>query len=1181
MGDKYSDNLLPVNDMEFGLKILSSGIGNGALFAGLNARGLIFNLGIDNLNIYDAGLTSQEFAFASENKELIRKIDNEIINLKSTGQYDKIYYKWFGKKKQTENLVYLYWLIGIIFIITLSSVIVSYILKIKVNKAVSEISFLNKSLNMMNRKANIEIFMYDVEKGKISILRNGKYHATDIDINNINDNVHPEDKEKYLADYFSRKKIINDEVILNLRLFEPYKNKYCFYEIVLLPIFSRKEGGRPKKYLFTKRDETEQKELIESQEELITRFNIALNSGKLLRWEYDIEEQISKVIDVNNKEYSFTGHEGIDRIHSEDRETFIMFMTQLKSGNKDVASIEVKIKEMGEENFKPYEITAKIRFDEDRKPIALYGIWRDISEIDNYKAQLKEKIVQLKKANAELAVRNKDIAESEERLKVILKKLPVPIYMKDPETRKHIYLNDAAVSVFDATVDTRSKDFINAEEAIKQEEVDDYVVMTGEEYTANEKITLRNGVLMDTYVKKILIDHKGKKQILVVRMDLTEQRLAQIAKKILTTSIAALNAYSWYFDTRSNRIHYSDKYIDDKRILVDLNTFEKFIEILHPDDVENYNDFVHKLKSYDSGVEIMSFRVDMVGDGNYQWWESRAMIETITGENETYKLIYGIDINIDDQKQNEMKLRKSAELLTSLNRQNELILNNMSSALVYIDPDFNIQWSNTHQVFKDKRTNPYKVGCKCYSYFKRNEPCDNCPVAKALKQRAVVKEELVTSDNRAWDVVAMPVFSEDGSNIEGVVYKLDNITMRKKLIEDLKQAKHKSDKLNLELSSINELMFAILNQIPSCLFVKDIRNDFKYILANNSFCKYVVGKTRKEIIGYTDYEIFREKGYAEKFRTDDINTRRQSINEVYNCGEEKINLNGEERIFQVRKLAVRLSNNKEYVIGQATDITEIKEINSNLIIAKEKAEVSERLKMAFLANMSHEIRTPLNAIVGFSELIKFAETETEKEEYMKLIDDNNELLLRLISDILDISKIESGSIEIKPVTFDIVEAFNDVYMTHKSRFKNNNVEFEKICNAKKYLVTLDRNRVFQVLANYIMNAIKYTTEGKITIGMETDKSGVKIWVKDTGIGISKENQHLVFHRFEKFDEFAQGTGLGLAISKAITETMNGNVGFTSEKNVGSTFWAWFPNTSKEDISDNKENEVERIKTMFL
>ena len=247
-----------------------------------------------------------------------------------------------------------------------------------------------------------------------------------------------------------------------------------------------------------------------------------------------------------------------------------------------------------------------------------------------------------------------------------------------------------------------------------------------------------------------------------------------------------------------------------------------------------------------------------------------------------------------------------------------------------------------------------------------------------------------------------------------------------------------------------------------------------------------------------------------------------------------------------------------FINGTRKDVTEEVLNRQALTIAKQKAEESERLKMAFLANMSHEIRTPLNSIIGFSDLLQHTDDPEERSEYMNIINTNNELLLRLINDILDLSKIESGQNDIDLTSFDLVATYNQIVASFSARLNDGTVKLIDANRMSQCMVTMDNKKLVQVFNNFMSNALKYTKEGTITSGMDYTDNGVKIWVTDTGIGIAEKDHKYVFQRFHKFDNFAQGTGLGLAICKALVEMLGGKIGFESAKGKGSMFWAWFP-----------------------
>lgn len=239
------------------------------------------------------------------------------------------------------------------------------------------------------------------------------------------------------------------------------------------------------------------------------------------------------------------------------------------------------------------------------------------------------------------------------------------------------------------------------------------------------------------------------------------------------------------------------------------------------------------------------------------------------------------------------------------------------------------------------------------------------------------------------------------------------------------------------------------------------------------------------------------------------------------------------------------------------DITELKETERMLIGAKEKAEEADRLKSAFLANMSHEIRTPLNAIVGFSSLLEEAEDAEEKHLYAKIIEENNKLLLQLISDILDLSKIEAGTFDIIPEQVDAQQLCNELLQSMQVR-ATEQVEILLAPELPELTFTSDKNRLYQVLLNFVTNALKFTSEGSIVIDYRINGNEVRFSVQDTGMGIEPEKQEAIFTRFVKLNNFIAGTGLGLPICQSIVTQLGGKIGVESEPGKGSCFWFTYP-----------------------
>ena len=268
-------------------------------------------------------------------------------------------------------------------------------------------------------------------------------------------------------------------------------------------------------------------------------------------------------------------------------------------------------------------------------------------------------------------------------------------------------------------------------------------------------------------------------------------------------------------------------------------------------------------------------------------------------------------------------------------------------------------------------------------------------------------------------------------------------------------------------------------------------------------------------------------------------------------------------------------DSEERMVLTVHDITSIKQTEEALAEAKEKAENADRSKSAFLANMSHEIRTPLNAIVGFSELLAAANTEEEKQKYLEILHTNSELLLQLVNDILDLSKIEAGTLEFVYSDVDINLLLNDLEQLFRMKIGSNSpVQIITESGLPSCMVHTDRNRIAQVVSNFVSNAIKFTTEGSIRIGYQSSENGLRFYVSDTGSGISADKLEGVFDRFVRLQSDKNGNGLGLSICKTIVNKLGGEIGAESEVGKGSTFWFTLPEHSdiKPKVIIEKEQE---------
>ena len=243
------------------------------------------------------------------------------------------------------------------------------------------------------------------------------------------------------------------------------------------------------------------------------------------------------------------------------------------------------------------------------------------------------------------------------------------------------------------------------------------------------------------------------------------------------------------------------------------------------------------------------------------------------------------------------------------------------------------------------------------------------------------------------------------------------------------------------------------------------------------------------------------------------------------------------------------------IVGTSMNIDRQKDIERSLIEARNKAEESDRLKSAFLANISHEIRTPLNAIVGFSDVLSMVQSEEERTQLVNLIKQNNAQLLRLIDDMVNMSKLDAGDDAVKKEHFDLKTLLTEQVDRYQPEYDKKGIELQTSVQDTGLQLYTDRGRLREILNQYLNNALKFTEKGSVTIGYELRGEHVRLWVRDTGKGIPAEhcNEHL-FERFFKVDEFTAGTGLGLSICRSLAQTLGGTVGVQSKEGAGSLFW---------------------------
>lgn len=365
-----------------------------------------------------------------------------------------------------------------------------------------------------------------------------------------------------------------------------------------------------------------------------------------------------------------------------------------------------------------------------------------------------------------------------------------------------------------------------------------------------------------------------------------------------------------------------------------------------------------------------------------------------------------------------------------------------------------------------------------------------------------------------------------------------------------------------EIKRLNKIMDTTMKNIPAGIVVKDVENDFRYVYRNRE--SYSRELRSGNVIGITDFDYYPQEIAMQKRKEDmEIAATKKGMHWIT----EKKDKNGQLIILDKQKIMVESEDFSPIIVSIEWDITQLELMKRELMIAKEKAETSDKLKSAFLANMSHEIRTPLNAIVGFSRIIAESENAQERREFYEIVEANNDRLLQLINEILDLSKIESGIVDFTIGTVNLNRLCKDIYDAHVFRCPQG-VQLIPEPSDEELNIESDNNRLFQVFSNLIGNAFKFTTQGSVSYGFKREDDVVKFHVTDTGIGIEAEKLPKVFERFAKLNTYAQGTGLGMSICKTILERLGGTISVTSEFGKGTTFTFTLPYNAGESTTES-------------
>lgn len=582
--------------------------------------------------------------------------------------------------------------------------------------------------------------------------------------------------------------------------------------------------------------------------------------------------------------------------------------------------------------------------------------------------------------------------------------------------------------------------------------------------------------------------------------------------------------------------------------------YEESFKRIHPDDRDTYRAFILRLYNGEALTDECTFRWDMSGkDGLGQWrYMHDQGVAEYSGGKKTPTNIFCTLIDITEEVKREQEAQE-------LNDKYRLTFEQSIVGLAYYDKDGHLLTVNEKMRkilnFQSKH-DPYYYSHTLYEMPTFRSLLNNNVVEDLyFCTKSVVIERGV---NCYTEMRVHPICDENGELVY-IAFSLRDVTEERELYLQSRQN-------DIEMRRANEAILQYENEIQYLMDTCDMRF-WRCSFADRTITFYrgLSSPDTKlsidRVVSYLIKSVFKEDLLDPEHRLKEHKTDLALSYPIFHQGKE----------LQWSLIdSVPYFDKDGYVAGTygvIRNVTSLIEKQERLREETERANDSGRLKSVFMANMTHEIRTPLNSIVGFSDILPMLTTPEEKQEIVRVILNNCDMLLRLINDILAISSFDAGGIRIEPQQVNFSQSFDDICESLRERVQEPGVEFIKENPYKRFEAVIDNGRIQQVITNFVTNAVKYTHQGHIKVGYRQEqrmadgvlKDGLYIYCEDTGNGISKENQSKIFERFVKLNDFIQGTGLGLSICKAIADGCHGQIGVVSEgQDQGSTFWMWVP-----------------------
>ncbi len=1010
---------------------------------------------------------------------------------------------------------------------------------------------LHQNLEFALSEGRVSAWKYDIQKRQYTTILGNTVVGEGSSFDDCEKIMHSDDRQmirKIFEELISGERQKSEALV---RFFDSEYGDYRYYESEMSS--RTNEKGEIKNIIGTQRDVTEkclkEIELNNARKSL----DMAMDSSNVMAWDYDLLTQQYRVLYGNRL---IERHSGVgnyhQNIHPDDSDRFVRAMTDLINNKSDQKSIDVRIKDTKTGKYSSFEQSVSSIKNRDGKVVGLIGSLYDITERNEQIAKLEEQnhkneliydvcgIVPWNyNPHTHGLISYSDNAIFPNTEVNVKESLNPILQLVHPDDR-------AAVTAFIANMDRMESDVVHLEMRMLSSDRIKYNHLISDGIAIKDK--------EGTIIKYSGIDRDVNKWV-EINERLEEQNITN------STILNNINSLLIYSD-KAGEIKWSniDTYSD---LLFKLGISDFTKEKICTLTQEGGGQICERMGTDSLLREVIRQKTIIAKEVTYA--DVSVHISGIPVTNSANNII-GVLCKIDDVTEDK---KIENELISTRNnalKANQILnefFDKIPCALYIKDYDDDLKFVMANKIFQEDLCSGVGdiIGKTSYDFLDKKIADQHTQSDRHIatsEQMHIYDDEVITpKGSRYWHIMKSSMkITNEHRYVIGIGMDITAI----------KETKNKLIKAKDKVTQTNLLLNEIINRIPVPMFVLDVDNKLRYTRANIHFAK-IVNKTLDELIGQNDYELF-TKEIADRHHIQCQKLIHEQETVTY---DHVVAYNGQQKHLSITRSIVRTKNGNSLIIGILSDVTKLRELNTELERAKTKAEESNQLKSAFLANMSHEIRTPLNAIVGFSELMQSCDDPAEKEEYMKIINTNNELLLRLIGDILDLSKIESNMVDLKLETFDISPLFEETYTTLKPRCEKSEVKLFSHNPYSRCIVTLDKNRLLQIWTNFINNAVKYTQEGSITIGYDHTENGIRLFVKDTGIGISAEKQSRLFQRFEKLDNFAQGTGLGLSICKAIVEKMGGRIGAESEVGQGSTFWAWLPCEAEIEYFNNKQS----------